>query len=191
MRLFYVLAITTFLFSSCGSSDKKSSVDKQILFGSWEDNVYKNSFIDLKVDFDENWEFTKPSFQTRFGGSLFETTYLGSDNQDYPINIEVSLDKANPFETPSVKRKIKESLEGYGMLFDEEQMVKYKPSKNVIGGKDFLLNKLLLIEDSDTSFITEYYRYTAGYYLSIVCIYNTELDETAAMEFMSEIKSIK
>lgn len=192
MRLSYLFVITLFLFSSCGVGTNKK-VDKKILFGSWEGKTYKNAFVNLKIDFDENWELVKsaPKIRSNFGGLLFESTYLQSNDASYPISIQSSLDLANPFEKPSLVRRINENLEAYDMFYDETEIIKFKPTKSTIAGEEFLLSKYYTIDDTDTSFMNEFYRFKDGYYFTISCSYYTESDEKAAKEFISTLKPLK
>lgn len=191
MKQFFLFIVIATLVSSCGSGEKKTKVDKDVLFGSWEKKSYENAFFNFAIEFEEGWNIDSTQFQTSFGGTIFETSYRGSVNEYFPVNITIELDKANPFAKPSVMEKVEESMEGYEFLFDENDMIKSPIAKTKIAGEEYIVNQLKLIEGADTSYINEYYRYVDGYYLSIVSVYNDKADQQTEKEFISGIKRQK
>ena len=192
MRQFFFFTVLLLLLSACGSSGSSSDkLDKKTLFGTWEtDDLYKNTAFNFQIEFDKNWKVQRPRFKTLFGGELFEATYLPSVHP-MPINISIEVDQKNPFEEVSVLKQIEESLEGYDMLFDAEDMIKSPVSKTNIAGEEYAYFKLTFPEDGDSSYITEYYRYDKGYYITILSFYNTTADEAVALDFISNIKKLK
>jgi len=195
MRIIYITSILFILFTACNSSStkKERKAKKQELFGTLNNNIYTNSFFNLKASFDENWNVNAKSLKSvTFGGKCFSAIYRNSYNQEYPIDITMEVDKGNPFESPSVIRKLDESKEGYEMIFSYNEMQASKYDKVTIAGKTFAhCDFLFLQEQGDTSHIHEYYTFLNGYYLSIICTYNNNEDGKVAMDFISSIKKKK
>ncbi len=190
MKQIYFTTLLLFFLVSCGSG-KKEKVDKEVLFGAWHGETYANEYFDLEVTPGENWDSDTTQFQTSFGGIMFESIYRESYDNSYPVNVTLETDKANPFGKPSTMEKVKESIEAYEFLFSANEMSVQPAAKTKIAGKDFVVSQIQLFTEGDTSFVDEYYAYHDGYYLSIVCTYNTKLDEAAAKGFMESIKKLK
>lgn len=197
MKNLFLFSVIVFLLASCGggadSGKKKSKkkVDKEELFGALNGDVYENSFFNLQVQFDDRWKVKTSSFKSTFGGDLFEASYMGSYYKDYPLNVSLETEKANPFEKPSTIRMAEESIEGFDMLFDESSMVVAPMSKTTIAENEYVVNQIQLLGDADTSFVDEYYTYADGYYLSIICMYSTQLDQNSADNFIKNFKTLK
>jgi len=192
MRQLYFFIVLLLLLSACGSSGAANDkLDKKALFGTWEtDDLYKNAAFNIQVEFDKNWKVQRPRFKSLFGGDLFEATYLPSVHE-MPINITMTVDQKNPFKKVSVLEELQESLDGYEMLFDEDEMIKSPISKTKIAGEEYAYFKLTFPDDGDSSYVTEYYRYSKGYYISIISYYNTTADEPVALDFIANIKRLK
>ena len=192
MRLLFLLIAILFFVSSCGGSDnKKTKVDKDALFGAWEGYAYENPHFNFQLELDDSWNIDSTQFQVTFGGVLFETTYMKSANMDFPVNISMEANKANPFAKPSVVGQAKESLEGYDFLFDESEMIKTPIAKTSVAGEEYVINQIKFPEGADTSYINEYFHYVDGYYLSIICTANSAEDEEMVRNFISGIKRMK
>lgn len=192
MRRLFPLIAVLLIISSCGGSDnKKSKVDKEALFGSWEENTYENPFFNFKLELSDDWNIDSTQFQISFGGRLFETTYMKSLNMDVPVTIVMEADKANPFAKPSVIKQAEESIEGYEFLFDESTLIKTPLSKTKVAGEEYVLNQLKFTDDTDTSYINEYFYYADGYYLTIICNAGSAEDEEMIRNFISDVKRLK
>lgn len=195
MKIILYISLGFALLTSCGDSkaekQKKSNVHKEELFGSFNGDTFENDFFNIKIPFDNRWNVKKTSFKTNFGGKLFEADYLGSEVRDFPVNVEMEADKANPFEKPSIIERANESREGYEFLFDDNSLILSPLEKAKIAGEDYVRSEILIIESGDTSFINEYYRFVDGYYLSLVTVANTSSDQNSANNFVKSIKRMK
>lgn len=193
MIRFSVLFIAALLLVGCGAPEKKKTkVDKKELFGSYKDSIYSNEFFNFKMTFSRPWKVDKHDFQSvAFGGKLFEAKYRLSHNREYPIDITMEVEKANPFGSKSPVSKLKESQEGYEMFYSPSELMVSDFKKVNLGGKDFAHAEFTCIADYDTSYIHEYYRYQDKYFLSIVCIYNTKQDEQVALEMVNCMQKLK
>lgn len=194
MKAIYFTSLLLILLTACNSKPSKEErkAKKREMFGSWEDKTFINSFFNIKVEFDDNWKLDTIAYRSAmFGGEIFEAKYQLSYNREYPIDITMELDKANPFEKVSLIGKLDESKEGYEMIFDAEEMFVSNYDKRIIAGKVFAHADFMILQERDTSHIHEYYTYENGFYISIICTYNDAKDEKAAMDFISSIKKKK
>ena len=163
-----------------------------MLFGTLKDGLYVNPFFNISVNFDENWDVNTKSFKSiSFGGDLLSAKYLDSYDEYYPITLTMTADKANPFGSKSPVEQLKESQEGYEFLFNKNEMIVSPFDKASIAGEDFAHGFFQLVDESDTSFVHEYYRFKDGYFLSIICVYNTREDEGESGEIIKSIQRNK
>lgn len=191
--IYFVSLLIVFLFA-CNSETKKKEdkLKKEVLFGTLKDGLYVNPFFNLSINFDENWEVKTKSFKSiSFGGDLLSANYLDSHDEFFPITLTMSADKANPFGSKSPVEQLKESQEGYEFLFNKNEMTVSPFDKVSIAGEDFAHGFFQLVDESDTSFVHEYHRFKDGYFLSIICVYNTQKDEGEAVEIIKSIQRNK
>lgn len=194
MRILFFIVSLFLLFGSCNSktNKKEEKVKKQFLFGSFQDGEYVNPFFNFIIDFDEDWEVDTKSFKsTSFGGELFEANYLNSVDQEYPIKIVMEADKANPFGSKSPVEKLKESQEGYEMFISDDELAVSDYTKVSIAGENFAHAQFMVIDEYDTSYVHEYYRFQDGFFLSIIGSYSTKMDEEVFTNFISSVKKNK
>lgn len=192
MRSLLFFSVLTLLITSCGSSNTSEKPDKKTLFGSFEGDYYKNPFFNFQVEFAPTWTVSdNPVKSVVFGGELFDGTYTLSADQEYPIRFSAEVDKCNPFEKASALKQLKESWEGYEMIYDAEDMVKLPFDITKIGGEDFVSSHITLADGADSSYIHEYCRVLKGYYLTITCVYNTKEDEEVALGMLKKFEKLK
>lgn len=190
MRSIYIVSILIFSLVACNSKSEKQKdkVKKEKLFGTFNDRIYVNPFFNFKVEIGDEWDLDTIAFHSAYyGGDLFQVSNSNSYNQEYPINILIEADRANTFGSKSPIEKLKESKEGYEMIFDSEAIETNKFDKAVIAGENFAHGYFKIVDDYDTSFVHEYYRFHEGFFLSIICAYNTQKDEIKALEFINSI----
>jgi len=194
MRILFIASVFFIGLSACNSETKKkeNKVKKEVLFGSLKNGNYSNTFFNISVDFNEKWKVDTKSYKSiSFGGDLLNAQYLYSFDQYFPITVTMTADKANPFGSKSPVEQLKESQEGYEMLFDNHEMIISPFDKVSIAGEDYAHGLFTLIDDTDTSFVNEYYRFYQGFFISIICVHNTGKDEELANEFINSIKRNK
>ena len=194
MKIAFALPILLIALTACNSKTKKKEdkLKKEVLFGTLNDGLYVNPFFNLSIDFDENWEVKTKSFKSiSFGGDLLSAKYIDSYDAYYPITLTMSADKANPFGSKSPVEQLKESQEGYEFLFDKNEMIVSPFDKVSIAGEDFAHGFFQLVDETDTSFVHEFYRLKDGYFLSIICVYNTQEDEGVAVDIIKSIQRNK
>ena len=194
MKKIYILSIVLVSLAACTSKTKKKEdkLKKEVLFGTLNDGLYVNPFFNLSIDFDENWNVDTKSIKSiSFGGDLLSANYVDSYDEYYPITLTMTADKANPFGSKSPVEQLKESQEGYEFLFNKNEMIVSPFDKVSIAGEEFAHGFFQLIDESDTSFVHEYYRFKDGYFLSIICVYNTPEDEGIAADIIKSIQRNK
>lgn len=194
MQKIYILSIVLYSLAACNTKTKKKEdkLKKEVLFGTLNDGLYKNPFFNISLEFDENWEVKTKSFKSiSFGGDLLSANYLDSYADYYPITLTMTADKANPFGSKSPIEQLKESQEGYEFLFNKNEMTVSPFDKVSIAGEDFAHGFFQLVDESDTSFVHEYYRFKDGFFLSIICVYNTQEDESVAVDIIKSIQRNK
>lgn len=163
-----------------------------MLFGTLTDGEYINPFFNLNIHFDENWDVNTKSFKSiSFGGDLLSANYLDSYDEYYPITLTMTADKANPFGSKSPVEQLKESQEGYEFLFNKNEMTVSSFDKVSIAGEEFAHGFFQLVDETDTSFVHEYYCFHGGFFLSIICVYNTQEDEIVAVDIIKSIQRNK
>jgi len=186
--------IILLLLSSCGgdTKSKKNKVERQYLFGQIKDGKYQNQLFNFQMDFDSDWKIKSKHFKTKmFGGTILEAEYLHSELEDYPLNITIKAEKANPFQKPDVSQKTEEEREGYDYIFDEDEL-DFKPLRTItIADEDFMLSEVLIIQEDDTSYVNDYVRFQDGYFLIITTTANTASDKRKENEFISSVKRLK
>jgi hypothetical protein len=185
-----LVIICSSIFACNHQVDKKDNkTKKKALFGTFNKNNYSNLFFNLNVTFQESWELDTLAIRSiNYGGELFNVSYIDSNFSDYPINIVVSADKANPFGSKSPLEKLKESTEVYEMIYDTDEIQITPFDQIAIAGKEYAHAFFKLIDETDTSYVHEYYRYQDGFFLSIICTYNTYNDEAKVMNFIHSIR---
>lgn len=191
---FFAFALLFGLLISCNSKndEQEEKLKKDVLFGELNKEHFENQFFNFQIDFNEDWELKTKFIQSvPFGGDMLHAKYTASYDEYYPINLSIEADKANPFGSKSPLEQLKESKEGYEMLFDPNEMIVDEFDLVKIAGNDFAHGFFTLISDSDTSFVNEYYRYHNGYFLTIICAYNTQNDEIVANDIVKAIRKKK
>ena len=194
MRSLYFVSLLIVVLFACNSETKKKEdkVKKEVLFGELIDGNYKNPFFNISIDFDSDWAVDTKSFKSvSFGGDLLSAQYLNSYDRQYPITVTMEADKANPFGSKSPLEQLKESQEGYEFMFDKDDLTISPFDKVSIAGEDYAHGYFTIIDDSDTSFVHEYYRFHGGFFISIICVHNTQDDEQIATNFIKSIKRNK
>lgn len=194
MRLPVILLTVT--LAACSSGKKKVAPHKKASFtevmGTWTDNNYKNTFFDVQLALSEDWEVEKKKFRTKLSPTLVEAFYYEKRSDQLPlIALNISADRANPFELQhSITKQHDETIEAFEFLYDDQDILKTPYTKTKIGGKKYVLNRIGLIDELDTSYVDDYTTFYKGYYLTITLSYNSALTRNMADSIVKSIDGL-
>lgn len=190
MKKTYLLyLLLSFTLLSCFGNIPKGK-EKKDLFGKWEGRTFINPYFDLKINLSENWKRTDKDFKTIFGAKFIEADYyIEEDSIDALVRLTLKCDKINPFDKKStVSKELKESVDAMKTFYDENEMIAEELKPIHFGKRKYILSRIVLLDEGDSTFIDEYMSYEKDYFLSLTLSYRTVMDRDICDEILQQLK---
>lgn len=189
MKTRFAIVIGLFiLVNSCIGGTSKFNKKPKFEFGNVKDSKYLNNYLGLEVTLPETWTLdTSKKFESPFSPHFLEID-LFDENEIALISLNILGHRKNPFSSDeTLISYLKDNNESLNILYDEnEHREILKPVK--IAKKDFILNRVIINTNNQSSFVDEYATEKFDYFYSLTFSYTDTLYRPKISEILNTIQ---